>query len=197
MSQRGFTLVEVVVAAAALSIVLLGVGTFYLSSIRIEEENTAQTFLQRQATIVMDEMRKQVERACTDLAVPGSPCPTAPPAPLVLGCGGVPDSLQVSVPAPGGIEVYCFKRDSSPNGTRLLVDRPGGNQWNLLSGAPATLTTTTGTCPDAGGFCPTLIVNNNTAKTLGAAITLRLRYRIPETSSFQTMTFTTTLAARN
>ncbi len=193
MSERGFTVVEIVVAAAALSIVLLGGGTFYLSSIRIEEENTAQTYLQRQATIVLDEMRKQVERACTDSTA--STCPTAP---LVIGCGGVPDSLQVSVPlAAGGIEVYCFKRDASPNGTRLLVDRPGGGQWDLLSGAPATLTTTTGACPNAGGFCPTLLVNNNTGKTLGAAITLRLRYQIPETSSFQTMTFTTTIGARN
>jgi len=193
MSERGFTLVEVLVAAAAIVIVLLGVGTFYLSSVRFEEENGAQIALQRQATIVMDELRKQVERACTDPAALGC-------TPLVTGCGGVTDSLQVTISAattPPNGDVYCFKRDATPNGTRLLVDRPGGGTWDLLSGAPATLTTTTGACPDAGGFCPTLLIHNATGRTLGAVITLRLRYGVPETNSFQTMTFTTTIAARN
>ena len=94
---------------------------------------------------------------------------------------------------------YCFRRDAA--GTGLLEDRAGGGTWNLLSGAPATLTATTGSCTGAsptGGFCPSLVTDNAAPpNTVGAAITLRLRFRIPETDSFQAMTFTTTIAARN
>ena len=86
-------------------------------------------------------------------------------------------------------------------GTGLLEDRAGAGTWNLLSGAPATLTTTTGSCTGAsptGGFCPSPVTDNAAPpNTVGAAITLRLRFRIPETDSFQAMTFTTTIAARN
>ncbi len=188
MRQRGFTVLEFLVATAVLAIVLLGISTFYASSARIQKDNTAQTFLQRQATLIIDQMISQIGAATASSLV--IPCP-----------GGVADSIQMSraktASDPAGWPdpvVLCFHRDAA--GTGLLMDTPNGGQQNLLSGAPVTLTTTTGPCPGAGGFCPTLLVNNASA-TMGAVITLRLRFQLPESTGYQAMTFTTTIAARN
>jgi len=197
LSERGFTILEVLVAAAALSLVLLGMSLFYTTLTRFELENNSQTYLQRQATLIEDEMRRQIEEAtATSMAVPCS------------GGGLSADSLEVT----NSRGTYCFRRDAaSTTATGLLEDRPdgGGGTWNLLSGTLATLTTTTGTCPalvagacpspmpaSSGGFCPCLLKDNGGA-IVGAAMTFRLSARLPGTDSFQTMTFTTTIAARN
>ena len=190
MSERGFTVLETLLAAAVLGFVMLGVGLFYVSSVRMEQENNAQIYLQRQATLIINEMTKQIgEATASSIVIPCSG-------------GGTPDSIEVT----NSRGTYCFHRDGAGSG--LLEDRPGG-QWDLLRlGSPARLTTTTGACPDEGGFCPTLVVDNNkpspcggpsqpSCNRVGAAITFRLRFQLPESSGYQTMTFTTTIAARN
>lgn len=184
MSQRGFTLLEVLVAAATLSVVLAGAVAFYLSAVRVDQQNSAQVFLQRQATLIIDEMSKQIHGA-TGLQI--------------TGCGGGPaTSLQVT----NSRGVYCFRRavDASGALTGFVEDRPdgGGGTWNLLSGAPVTLSVTSGNCPDDGGFCPSEVRHNVNNCLAGAAITLRLRAPYPGTpSSYQTMTFTSTIAGHN
>lgn len=178
MSERGFTLLEVLVAAAVLCVILLGAGTFYLSAVRFDKQNSAQTFLQRQATIIKDEMARQIQAGTL--------------ASLATGCGGGTATTSVQITQPSG-DVYCFHQDGT--GTRLLEDRPGG-QWDLLSGTLATLSTTTGPCPESGGFCVTPVKDGG-GNTAGVAITFRLRFQIPETDSYQTMTFTTTITPRN
>jgi type II secretory pathway pseudopilin PulG len=177
MSERGFSMLEALLATAALSIVLLGVGVFYLSSLRMERDNDAQIQIQRQAAIIISEMRKQIGESTGSTLF--RPCP-----------GAVLDSIQ----ATNSRGTYCFRRNDA--GTGLLEDRPGGGQWDLLSGALSTLSTTTGDCPAEGGFCPTLLVKNG-GPTVGAVITLRLRFQLPAASAYQTMTFTSTIAARN
>ena len=191
MSERGFSLLELLVAATAVSVILFGTGTLFMTFVRFGQENSAQTFLQRQATIIKDEMAKQIQAGSL--------------LSLATGCGGVVDSVQVtnanesnpSAPTGCGAATpptcnYCFRSD----GTTLLEDRPGGGQWDLLTGAPTTLTTTTGACPDSGGFCPTLVLDT-TGNAVAVAITFRLRYRYPFTDSLQTMSFTTTITPRN
>ena len=180
MSERGFTLLEVLVAAAVLCVILLGAGTFYLSAVRFDKENSAQTFLQRQATIIKDEMARQIQAGSL--------------ASLATGCGGGTATNSVRITQQPSGDVYCFHQDDT--GTGLLEDRPGSGQWNLLSGTLATLSTTTGPCPEQGGFCPKL-VQDGSGNTAGVAITFRLRFQIPETNSYQTMTFSTTLTPRN
>jgi len=184
MSQRGFTLLEVLVAAAALSIVLLGASSLFVAAVRFEQENSAEIFLQRQATMIKDEMARQIqEGSLASLAVPCA--------------GGVANSLQVT----NARGTYCFHRANDATGaaTRFVEDRPdgGGGTWDLLSGAAATLSVATGDCfPGSGGFCPAVILDAAGQK-VGAVIELRLRYRYPETSAFQTMTFKTTITPRN
>jgi len=206
MSERGFTILELLVATGALSLVLLGMSVFYTVLTRFELENSSQIYLQRQATLVEEEMRRQIEEATAAISGPPAVAST-----LVMPCPGAglsADSLQVT----NSRGTYCFRRDAAgSDATGLLEDRPdgGGGTWDLLSGAPATLTTTTGACPalvagactnpiptSSGGFCPCLL-QDNVGNTVGAAITYRLRFRYPGTNSFQTMTFTTTIAARN
>jgi prepilin-type N-terminal cleavage/methylation domain-containing protein len=177
MSERGFTILELLLAMAVLGIVMFGVGGFYVATARVEHDNTSQTFLQRQASIVLGEMTKQIGEATASTMV--IPCP-----------GGVADSLQVT----NSRGTYCFHRDGA--GTGVFETTPGGGQWNLLSGPPAKLTTTSGACPAAGGFCPTLLVATG-GGTVAAAITLRLRFQLPGTPGYQTMTFIKTIAARN
>jgi hypothetical protein len=113
----------------------------------------------------------------------------------------VANSLQVT--NAGG--VYCFRRDSS-TGTQFLEDRPGGGQWDLLSGAPVTLSTVAGATLDASnfcgptaGFCPgrTGVAPGLDPQGKTAFVTLRLRFQIPESNGYQTMTFTTSIARRN
>lgn len=197
MNARGFTLLELLLASTVLAGILLGAGWFYLTAKRFELENRAQVSLQRQATLIMDELSKQIQ--------PGTAGKSGPPvvaSTIVIPCttSGDPNSLQVTrarsasdPPSWPDPVVLCFR--GTGDATGLLEDRPGGT-WNLLTGAPATLSLTTGACPDSGGFCPTLVTDNG-GNTIGAAITFRLRYRSPESNAFQTMTFTTTIAARN
>jgi prepilin-type N-terminal cleavage/methylation domain-containing protein len=49
MSIRGFTLLEVLLAASILAVVMVGLGSFYLSTVRFEHQDRAQVSLQRQA----------------------------------------------------------------------------------------------------------------------------------------------------
>src|SRR5207247_8655476 len=143
MSRLRFTLHALAAAPAALSLVLLRMSLFYTTLTRFELENHTQTYLQRQATLLQDEMRRQIEEAtATSMAVPCS------------GGGLSADSLEVT----NSRGTYCFRRDAaSPTAPGLLEDRPdgGGGTWNLLSGTLATLTTTTGACPAlVAGACP-------------------------------------------
>ena len=109
----------------------------------------------------------------------------------IATCNGVTNALQVT--HTNG-DVYCFHRDAA--GTGLIEDLNGTGRLNMLAGSPVVLTTTTGTCPASGGFCPT-VITDNLGNPVAAAITVRFRYQVPESDSYQTMTFATTIAPRN
>jgi len=192
MGNRGFTLVELLVALAVGSIILLAMGGVYVFTTRAAIDNNSQAYLQRQAALIIEEMARQI-RPATQLAI--------------ATCSGVANSLQVTE-ADG--TVYCYRRDSAASGTGLIKNTtlPGQptDSWDLLSGAPVTLTTVNGptvdgagNCGTTAGFCPGLTgsapVISNGGKS--ATVTFRLRYRFPETQQFQQMTFTTDISRRN
>src|SRR6266542_1404654 len=148
MENRGFTILELLVALAVGSIIVLAMSGMYVFTTRAGIENDAQAYLQRQAALITEEMGRRI-RSATALAI--------------TTCSGVTNSLQATQ-ADG--TVYCFRRESAASGTSLIRDvTPPGqptSSWNLLSGAPVTLTTTNGPtvvgagalCGTTAGFCP-------------------------------------------
>ena len=195
MSERGFALLELLVASAAGVIVLLGVGAYYLTTVRFGNEGTAQISLQRQASMVIDEAARQIAPA-TLLEYP-------------VACGGDANGLR----ATNSCGTFCFHRESA-TGSQLLEDRTlngtcpnqtaSTGTMNLLAGAliqaggSAGLLSTVDTACSAstGGFCPSLVRHNGTNCVVGTALTFRLRFQHPGTSSYETMTFSTTIAGR-
>ena len=195
MSTRGFTLLEVIVAAAVLAVVMVSLGSFYLSTVRFANQDSAQVSLQRQASFIIDELARQIAPA-TLLEYP-------------VSCGGDPNGLR----ATNTCGTFCFHRDTATltqireertlNGTCPNQAASAGTM-DLLSGAlipaqgAAALLSTVNTACGAnnGGFCPSLIRHNGTNCVIGAAVTFRLRAQLPESPSYQVMTFSTSIAGR-
>jgi len=122
VGEQGYTLIEIFIAAAIGVFVLLGVGSLYVSALRFYEEGSAQTEVQRQAMLALQEIARQI----------------LPAEALFLDtCSGVTDSLRV-FNADGG---YCFYQNAQ---NQFLEDRPPGGTLNLLKGALAPLTLTPG-----------------------------------------------------
>ena len=63
MNKHGFTLLETLITLAIGSIVLLGVGSFYVATSRSSRQDSAQTFLQRQGVLIFEEMAQQIRPA--------------------------------------------------------------------------------------------------------------------------------------
>jgi prepilin-type N-terminal cleavage/methylation domain-containing protein len=122
MNERGFTLLEILIAMAIGTVILFGVSGFYLSALRFNAEASSQTHLQRQGALVVDEMSRQI-RPATALAI--------------TTCSGVANSLQVTNPTPGGgSQTLCFRK----SGSQLLEDHAGGGSRDLLWGSLSPLT---------------------------------------------------------
>ncbi len=126
MDNRGFTLIEVLVAVSVGAIVLLGMNSFYLSTLRSYDHGNSQALLQRQASLAIEEMARQIRPAC-NLTVN-------------TGCPAGPACLKVTQTQPGvatcdGPTYYFYK-----SGDQLLERFPNVSDFNLLSGSPVPLT---------------------------------------------------------
>lgn len=99
MSQRGATLIELLIVVVIASVVLLGIGSFYVSMLVSYNTGNAQAFVQRQGTLIQEEMARQILPAD---AVPGG------------DCGPVPDpgtnSLRV---ATNDDKFFCFYQNAN------------------------------------------------------------------------------------
>ena len=87
MNQRGVTLAELIVAMAVGVVVLLGVGSFYWQTVRTWNQSQAQAAIQRQGTLVQQEMARVI--LASSGLLPGTCGPTS----------GVTDSLPVQIPS--------------------------------------------------------------------------------------------------
>ena len=134
MNERGFTLIEFLVAIAVGVVVLLGIGGFFLSTLRLSAQSSSQTFLQRQGTMIIDEMARQIRFAngvCKDPDPSKTACPGTCPA---------NPSLKVTQPGAPGTGFYCFYL----SGDQLVERTPTGGDVNLLAGSPVPLKLTSG-----------------------------------------------------
>ncbi len=114
-NEQAFSLIELLITSAIGVVMFLGIGSFYLSTLRIYEQGTTQTELQRQATLALEEIGRQIRPARS----------------LFLNtCNGVANALTVRN-ANGD---YCFYQNA---GNELIeqLPPPDGTR-NLLGGAP-------------------------------------------------------------
>ena len=130
MNPRGFTLVEILLASAAGAIVLPGIGSFYLSMVNAYKQGNDQAFLQRQATMIQDELARQI--------LPTYQVTSGP-------CGGgttTTNSLLVTLP---DNKFLCFYQQvdqvsecdvANPTANTMCVP---GTVRNLLTGSPTPL----------------------------------------------------------
>jgi hypothetical protein len=127
--QRGLSLVELLVAAVLTAVVAGGLFSAYVATARSFGESSAQAALQRQGTLVLDEIGRQVRGAIEPK--PGDPPPLRP-ALSVDACNGIPGSLWVRT-ATGDICFYA--RDDG-----ALCEVRGINCHNLLAGGLKSIT---------------------------------------------------------
>ena len=143
MSQRGVTLVEVLLAALAGAVVLLGIGSFYVSMVNSYKQGTDRAFLQRQGTMIQEELARRVLPA---YRVASGPCG-----------GGTTNTNSLLVTLPAGT-FLCFYQQAdqvfecntaNPTTSTACVT---GTVRNLLAGSPTSLRASGLTFqPEAGG----------------------------------------------
>lgn len=143
MGRRGVTLVEVLLAAVAGAIVLLGIGSFYVSMVNAYKQGTNQASLQRQGTMIQEELARKVLPA---YRVEGGPCG-----------GGTTNSNSLLVTLSAGI-FLCFYQQADQVFECDMADLTKstacatGTVRNLLAGAPTSLRASGLTFqPEAGG----------------------------------------------
>jgi len=192
VNARGATLVELLVATAAATIVVLAIGSFFVAMARLGDTRDGQVYLQRQGAFVLEEMARQV-RPATSMTL--------------ATCGGVATALQV-VNASG---TYCFYQ-STVAPYPLLEDRTIGgvtNTMNLLTGPPITIraSRTSGGAPtfaatlwtQFGGTQP--VTCGASASACKVTVTFELgaclRATATQADDCNFMTFSTDLTRRN
>ena len=123
MNERGTTLLESLIALVVGSVVLLGISSFYLATLRFSRQDSAQTFLQRQGVLLLEEMARQI-RSATALTSSGD-C-------VNNGANSLQGTNTLN-------QVFSFSWNSTQP-TQLNEARPGGGTVNLLAGSPVPLT---------------------------------------------------------
>jgi type II secretory pathway pseudopilin PulG len=125
--QRGLSLVELLVAAVLTTVVAGGLFSAYVATTRSFGESNAQAALQRQGTLVLEEIGRQVRGAIE----PNPPLITGVHALSVEICNGYPDSLRVRTAA--GNICYYARADGA------LCEYRGITCRNLLAGGLKTI----------------------------------------------------------
>lgn len=127
---RGLSLVELLVAAMLTTVVAGALFSAYVATTRSFGESSAQAALQRQGTLVLEEIGRQVRGAIEPM--PGEK--PQPRAALSLDmCNGSPDSLWVRTAT--GEEICYYARDDG-----ALCEARGTICRNLLAGGLKTIT---------------------------------------------------------
>jgi hypothetical protein len=142
--QRGLSLVELLVAAVLTTVVAGGLFSAYIATTRSFGESSAQAALQRQGTLVLEEIGRQVRGAvepnletcagnadCIERALAGRPRHAL----SVDTCNGNPDSLWVRTAAGTAAGDICYYARADG----ALCEARGGTCRNLLAGGLKTI----------------------------------------------------------
>ncbi len=140
MNSRGFSLVEVLVAASVGVIVLMGIGTFYLTAVRFSNDSEDQAFLQRQGTLILEELGRQI-RAASSLNIVDASTPPGTCRDAITDLAAGTNALVVqNRDESGNVRTLCFYRNTSNQLIRCEFAGGTCSSWNLLSGSPVLLT---------------------------------------------------------
>lgn len=146
--QRGFTLIELVIAVAVGSVIILGAWSFYVGMIRASMISTTQIDMQRRASLIQQEFTRIIQGS--DNILPGTCGPSSTAG----------RSLPVHVPAKRLVDTaesekyFCYYFSGSPgNIVRCQFASPSSTACtapgiNLLLGDPVpyTIQATPTTC---------------------------------------------------
>jgi len=159
--QRGFSLVEILVAAAIGVGVATVVSVFFLMTLRVTRDANAQAALQRQGAAIAEELGRRARPVVGSLVVedPANPPDTPVCLPLTTN-----DTVLVIPSPPPSPAVTCMFRDTGtpPQLMRCTRPNPGDDctpTANLLSGSPVPLfaagwsASTVTPCAAADGTC--------------------------------------------
>jgi len=148
LSQRGSTVIEVLVAATIAVGIVLGLTIFFLMTLRVGKDVDAQAALQRQGGAIADELGRQLR------LVDGTPQveDATTVAPVCLPLTATPSAASTTndpvlvIPGAAGA-VTCYYRDTStPPQLRRCTRAAVGNDCtpvaNLLSGSLVPLSAT-------------------------------------------------------
>ena len=196
MSQRGASVIEVLVAAAIGAGVALGLTGFFLTTLRLGKDIEAQAALQRQGSAIAEEIGRRARPVVGSLMVedPDPANPPETPACLPLAT----NDMVLIIPDPSG-SVTCLYRDTGtpPQIVRCTRPTPGAAcapVANLLSGSLVPLSATAwsaslvtpcgaadGTCEGDPPVCS--VANQSCAAVPGASVVFTLSDGInnPET----------------
>jgi hypothetical protein len=97
--QRGFSVIEILLASLAGGIILLGLGSLYVAATRAFGEADSQASLQRQGTLALQEISRRIQSGAGSGAI------------TTATCNGQANSVQVTTPD----GTFCFY--AGPAGT--------------------------------------------------------------------------------
>lgn len=144
--QRGFSLIELTIASAIGTVVLLGVFSLYLATTTSFSQSSSQGYLQRQGTLTTDAIARRVRGAS---AIARSCTPSAPGGTT----GRVLELTLSSPPNPlSEAGAYCYYAGNGGNGVAagVFCERftptvgGAGPCRNLLAGPQSSLVRQTG-----------------------------------------------------
>ena len=158
VNNRGIGLAELLISTLVGVVILLGISSFYISSVRFYEQSSSQTHLQRQGTLIIDEMSRRILFASRLDQDPPTDCPATP-------------SLKVTQPGVTGF--YCFYQSSD----QLLERLPDGSDFNLLDGTPRPISVSSVVFTAIGGRRVTIgfQLNDETGNSMAFATDLMAR----------------------
>lgn len=183
-SARGFSLLELLVAALAGTLVLAGLFSLYLATARSLGESNARIVLQRQGALAIEEIGRQVRGA------------VGPGAISLVTCNGTANSVQVVTPA--GAVCYYAGSDGA------LCEFRGTRCRNLLGGGLKTIVLLTQPalpdprCPSgipAGAPCLS-VTPNATYPTSQVDVAFAIRDSAGDVDGLDAMSFAISLTCR-
>jgi hypothetical protein len=130
MDQRGATLIEVLISSLVGSMILLGIGSFYVSMLISYNQGSAQVSVQRQGTLIQEHLARQI-----------LPAISVPP----WGCGpeGVPASERIAVQRDSDFLCFYLQTETVFECDIVPGSNPGENPpacsdtpRDLLNGSP-------------------------------------------------------------